>query len=723
MAASPGHPGLPRVGDRFGRYLIDAEVGRGGMGVVYRATDTTTRRTVALKVVSAELASSEELLRRFDREAEVLAQLRSPHVIASYDHGTHEGRPYIATQLAAGGDLGALIHQRGPMPARLAVRVCAQVAEALAEAHAIGVVHHDVKPTNVLLRDADELDLHAYLCDFGIAHVTHERGDGEAPSLVAATWSYLAPECGAGEPGTPASDVYALGCLLWATLSGAPPYRGTDDEIAQAHREAAIPQLTGDDEFSVRVNAILGRTMAKDPADRYDDLAHLRDDLLVAAGESLPETDADVTASPVTPARVRRPRAVAAAGLVGLLLVAMVAASRAANDDDAAVDRPGPTPSTSAPATADTTTETSGETSGETTGPTTTAPPTPASGVTGDLDGDGLGDVSVDVDRTVRRAGSPTSLIESTTWTSTGTALERGRTTTLDEGGDSYAQRVTGQFDGDGVLDVLVARTFGDGPRLVVSGDLSGGGSVNSELSHPGDRNLFAHVADIDGDGLDDLLFTSLLAYDRGGVEVLASRFDGSAFADPTLALSFKQNSDRQTLGFGDVDGDGTDDIVALYNRDQGGTELESRLRVYRGKRGTFAADGERRLVTSAAAPMRLADVDDDGDAEIVVVDDEPGRVRLGIVDRVDRVLKRPVWSPPIRLVPDVVPGIGVSDVDGDGRDDIVVVGPVDSLAEAELRVARSASRGFEVTSWATWPQRFNRFGSDAVAYIGESLL
>ena len=372
MPVSSGSPGLPRAGDHFGRYLIDAEVGRGGMGVVYRATDTETHRIVALKVVAAELTTSEELRRRFDREAEVLAQLRSPHVIASYGHGTHDGRPYIATQFAAGGDLGALIHQRGPMPARLALRVCAQVADALDEAHRLGVVHHDVKPTNVLLRDADEIDLHAYLCDFGIAHGADDK---HAERLVAGTWSYLAPECGGGEPGTPASDVYSLGCLLWATLSGSPPFRGTDEEIALAHREGPIPQLERDDEFASRVNQILRRTMAKNPADRYHDLDRLRADLTDAAATSssplsppAPVEDAGHTgqAEDVAPdvapvaagdhapagAVIRRSRPLAATGLVALLLIAMSAASRVAGDsadDDQTESGPDLTSATSTP--------------------------------------------------------------------------------------------------------------------------------------------------------------------------------------------------------------------------------------------------------------------------------------------------------------------------------------------------------------------------------------
>ena len=200
---------LPRVGDHFGRYLIDNRIGQGGMGVVFGATDTSFDRRVALKVVSAMLGDSPDFRRRFEREASLLARLSSPHVIDIYDYGVQDGCPYIATQFIGGGDLGHLLQSRGAMPPRLAAQVCAQVADALHDAHRAGVVHRDVKPSNVLLRDPDTLDLHAYLCDFGIART---EADGlTVPGSVTGTWSYLSPECGKGASGSPASDIYALG--------------------------------------------------------------------------------------------------------------------------------------------------------------------------------------------------------------------------------------------------------------------------------------------------------------------------------------------------------------------------------------------------------------------------------------------------------------------------------------------------------------------------------
>ena len=171
----------------------------GGMGVVYAATDTRLDRRVALKLVSGQLAGDPSFVTRFQREAAVLARLDSPHIVAIFDHGEQDGTPYIATQYVGGGDLGALIAGRGALPPQLALRVCAQIAGALADAHRVGVIHRDVKPSNVLLRDPDAAELHAYLCDFGIAQ-TESEGLTTA-GAIAGSWAYLAPERANGDGG------------------------------------------------------------------------------------------------------------------------------------------------------------------------------------------------------------------------------------------------------------------------------------------------------------------------------------------------------------------------------------------------------------------------------------------------------------------------------------------------------------------------------------------
>ncbi len=236
----------PGVGATFGRYRIESRLGMGGMGVVYAATDTRLNRRVALKVISGQLAGDEQFVARFGHEAEVLTRLDSPHVIAIFDHGEVDGVPYIATQLVGGGDLGTMLRDRGPLPPAQAAAVCAQLAEALDDAHRVGVVHRDVKSSNVLVRDPDADEPFVYLCDFGIA-LTDSRGLTSSGGM-AGSWAYISPERARGEAATPVSDVYSLGCLFWVCLTGRTPYDGTDVEMAIAHLNAPVPQVDGDDE-------------------------------------------------------------------------------------------------------------------------------------------------------------------------------------------------------------------------------------------------------------------------------------------------------------------------------------------------------------------------------------------------------------------------------------------------------------------------------------------
>jgi serine/threonine-protein kinase len=260
----------PAGGDDFGGYRIDAEIGRGGMGVVYRAWQHRMNRPVALKVLPIGVAQDPAYRGRFGREAAALSQLDSPHVIQIYDHGEVDGNLYLAMQLVQGPDLGQLI-AAGPMPPRRALRIADQVAAALGDGHAVGVVHRDVKPSNVLSRPRapHEDEDFVYLCDFGIARNTQDpAGSHTETGAVVGTVAYLAPERLQDQPASPASDVYSLGCLLWALLTGAPPYSGNQVQLIVGHVDGPVPQLRGDDVRTRMLNELLAGLLAKEPGRR-----------------------------------------------------------------------------------------------------------------------------------------------------------------------------------------------------------------------------------------------------------------------------------------------------------------------------------------------------------------------------------------------------------------------------------------------------------------------
>ncbi|MFT4288887.1 serine/threonine-protein kinase [Nocardioides sp.] len=258
---------LPQPGSTFGQYEIIAELGRGAMGVVYRAVHRSLQREVALKLLSPALADAADYRSRFLREAQVLARLDSPYITRVYDAGEQGGYLYIATELIAGGDLFKRLKATGPMPVPEAVEIARQVAEGLAVAHSQGILHRDVKPSNVLLRPRPAGGSDAVLCDLGIATVLDSEHTGTQG--VIGTLQYMAPERHEGRPATAASDIYALGCLLLVSLTGKPPYDGTGFQVALSHITNDIPQVPGTGPLEQHVNAFLRTAMAKDPRNRH----------------------------------------------------------------------------------------------------------------------------------------------------------------------------------------------------------------------------------------------------------------------------------------------------------------------------------------------------------------------------------------------------------------------------------------------------------------------
>jgi DNA-binding beta-propeller fold protein YncE/ABC-type branched-subunit amino acid transport system substrate-binding protein len=288
-----------RIGIELAGYRIEAVVGRGGMGVVYRARDLALDRDVALKLLAPELAADRSFRERFLRESRLAASLEHPNVVPVHDAGEIDGQLYLAMRLVDGIDLKKLLVD-GPLEPARAVRIAEQTAAALDAAHARGLVHRDVKPSNVLL-DQDE---HAYLADFGL---TRTLGEAAAPLDAVrslGTSDYVAPEQIRGEQIDGRADQYSLACVLHESLTGTPPFhRGTEVATLYAHLEEAPPAPPG-------LEDVFTQALAKDPAERYPTCVEL-----VAAARS---------ALGLEPKRTRWTYALAAAGLA-LLAAALLA--------------------------------------------------------------------------------------------------------------------------------------------------------------------------------------------------------------------------------------------------------------------------------------------------------------------------------------------------------------------------------------------------------------
>ncbi len=260
-------------GTPFGRYLLTELIGRGGMGEVWRAHDTTTQRMVAIKVLPTRLAKDEEYEQRFNREARAAAQLNEPHVIPIHGFGEIDGRLYVDMRLIEGRDLNDMLSD-GPLDPARAVMIIDQVAAALDAAHEIGLVHRDVKPSNILIAKFD----FAYLIDFGIAHAVDETGLTSTGGTVG-TFHYMAPERFHDGSGDARSDTYSLACVLHECLTGRRPFLGDslEQQIA-GHLMTPPPRpSTVVSGVPAKFDAVIAKGMAKDPDERYQstvELAH-----------------------------------------------------------------------------------------------------------------------------------------------------------------------------------------------------------------------------------------------------------------------------------------------------------------------------------------------------------------------------------------------------------------------------------------------------------------
>jgi hypothetical protein len=285
----------------FAGYRIEGVAGRGGMGVVYRARDLGLDRVVALKFIAPDLASTPGFRERFTAESRTAASLDHPNVIPIFQAGEHEGVLFLVMRYVDGEDLRSELQREGRLDPERAGRIVAQIASALDAAHSRGLVHRDVKPANVLLTADD----HVYLTDFGLTKRVVTDPDATKTGELVGTLNYVAPEQIRGEPVSPRTDVYGLGCVLFHVLSGRVPFPLEGNEAKLwAHVSEPPPAVSSvAPQVPPALDGVIVRAMQKRPEDRFQSAGELGRAAAQAAGGGTPARELDLT----PPARPPRP--------------------------------------------------------------------------------------------------------------------------------------------------------------------------------------------------------------------------------------------------------------------------------------------------------------------------------------------------------------------------------------------------------------------------------
>lgn len=279
------------IGECLGPYEIEAEIGRGGMGYVYRAVQPSLGRTVAVKTLLPHLVADEEFIERFLREARATAKLSHPGIVTIHDVGEQDGIYYFAMEYLSGRTLDDIVRSEGEMAPETAVNYVRQIAAALAHAHAVGILHRDVKPSNVMVDD----DNRAVLTDFGIARALNDSRLTRTGTAVGSP-DYMSPEQVEGGRQDQRSDLYALGILFYQLLTGQTPYHG-ETPLAVAFQHVNGPVRSpreANPRVPAQIDAVVRKLLAKKPDDRYDSAG-----ALLAALDSQPAVG--TTTSPVAP--------------------------------------------------------------------------------------------------------------------------------------------------------------------------------------------------------------------------------------------------------------------------------------------------------------------------------------------------------------------------------------------------------------------------------------
>ncbi|MEB4210695.1 protein kinase domain-containing protein [Mycobacterium sp. 94-17] len=273
-----------------GRYLVQSRIASGGTSTVYRGLDTRLDRPVAVKVMDSRYAGDEQFLTRFQREAQTVARLKDPGLVAVYDQGLDARHPFLVMELIEGGTLRELLAERGPMPPYAVAAVLRPVLGGLAAAHRAGLVHRDVKPENVLISDDGEVKI----ADFGLVRAVAAAGI-TSTSVILGTAAYLSPEQvrdDSSSPPSPRSDVYSAGIMTYELLTGGTPFSG-DSPLSLAYQRLdhdVPPPGAVIDGVPAQFDEFVARATARDPAGRYADASEMRADLDAIAEElALPD--------------------------------------------------------------------------------------------------------------------------------------------------------------------------------------------------------------------------------------------------------------------------------------------------------------------------------------------------------------------------------------------------------------------------------------------------
>ena len=332
---------------KFGRYIIKSEIGRGGMATVFHAYDPRFERDVAIKVLPKEFLHDPQFRTRFDREAKTIALLEHPAIVPVYDFGEEEGQPYIVMRYMSGGSMSERIAQ-GAMSLEETVQLFNRLAPALDAAHAKGIIHRDLKPGNILFDQYGN----SFLSDFGIARLAQSSGATLTGGNILGTPAYMSPEQVQGDKEIDGrSDIYSMGVILYQMLTGNAPYQATTPaRVMMMHILEPVPQiLQANKGLPVAIQSVLEKAMAKEPADRYassTEMAATLDGILfnttpprseatmvtpagtkVGAEKTRVERRAAPTAIGVQPVAVPKKKSVPVVGwiLIGLILVGIIA--------------------------------------------------------------------------------------------------------------------------------------------------------------------------------------------------------------------------------------------------------------------------------------------------------------------------------------------------------------------------------------------------------------